>query len=326
MKRRDFLKVAGAAAAGLPFPARAQQVMPVIGFLHSLSAQYIAGFMPIVRDGLKESGYVENQNVAIEYRAAEGRYDRLPALLDDLIARKVSVILAAGGSEPAKLAKAATSTIPIVFISGADPIKAGLVTSLNRPGGNVTGISLMGSELEAKRLEKLHELVPGETPLGVFIDPKFPDADLQIRAIQEATGAIKRPVEILRVSNIAEIEAAFATLGKKGAGGILVTQDPFFNTQREHFVTLAAHYKLPAIYNQREYTEVGGLSSYGTHFADAYRQCGVYVGKVLKGTRTSDLPVVQPIRFELVINAKTAKALGLEVPPKLLFTADEVIE
>jgi putative ABC transport system substrate-binding protein len=325
MRRRDFLSLAGGAAAGWPFAASAQTI-PVIGFLHSLSAHYIAGFAPAIRDGLKESGYIEHQNVAIEYRTAEGQYDRLPGLLADLIARNVSVIFAAGGSEPAKLAKAATSTIPIVFISGADPIRAGIVTSLNRPGGNVTGVTLLGSALEAKRLELLHQIVPGDALLTALVNPKFPDADLQIKELQTAAGVIRRQVEILPASTDADIDAAFATLVQKAAGGLLVVQDPFFNSRRERLVVLAAQHKVPAIFNQREYAEIGGLVSYGTHFADSYRQAAVYVGKILKGASPNDLPVLQPTKFEFVINSKTAKVLGLEIPPKLLFTADEVIE
>jgi putative ABC transport system substrate-binding protein len=275
---------------------------------------------------LKEAGYVEGQNVSIEYRSAEGQYDRLPGLIADLIGRKVAVIFATGGTEPARQAKAATARIPIVFGSGADPVKAGLVASFNRPGGNVTGISMIGSALEAKRLELLHQIVAGNTVIGALVNPNYPDAEVQARELQDAARMIGRQIEILRASTDADLDAASAIFIEKKAGAFLVTQDVFFNSRREKLVALAARNKLPAIYNQREYAEIGGLMSYGTDFRDGYRQGGVYVGKILGGARPSDLPVLQPTKFELVINSKTAKALGLEIPSKLLFTADEVIE
>jgi putative ABC transport system substrate-binding protein len=327
MKRREFLTLVGGVAAGWPFAARAQQpAIPVVGFLQGLSSSNMQLYAASLRQGLKEAGYVEGQNVAIEYRSAEGQYERLPGLIADLIGRKVAVIFASGGTEPAKQAKAATSTIPIVFTSGADPVKAGLVASFNRPGGNVTGVSLIGSALEAKRLELLHQIVPASVTIGALVNPKYPDAEMQARELQDAAAVIGRKIEILRVSTDAELDAAPSILVEKNAGAFLVTQDVFFNSRREKLVTLAARHKLPAIYNQREYAEIGGLMSYGTDFRDGYRQGGVYVGKILGGTRPADLPVLQPTKFELAINSKTAKALGLEIPPKLLFTADEVIE
>jgi putative ABC transport system substrate-binding protein len=324
VRRREFITVLGGALAW-PLVARAQAV-PVVGFLSSLSSSYIALMSPAVRQGLSETGYIEGNNVAIEYRLAEGQYDRLPGLVTDLVNRNVSVILAVGGSDPARLAKAATNKIPIVFVSAADPVRAGLVTSFSHPEGNVTGVSLIGSALEAKRLELMQQLVPGASLTGVLVNPRYPDADLQVREAQEAADAMKRRIEIVRASTESEIESAFATFAQRGIDALLVTQDVFFNSRRELLVTLAARYKLPAIYNQREYAEVGGLISYGTHFADGYRQGGVYVGKILRGASPRDLPVLQPTRFEFVVNLKTAKTLGLEVPPQLLARADEVIE
>ena len=281
---------------------------------------------PAVRQGLSETGYVEGQNVAVEYRLAEGQYDRLPSLVTDLVNRNVSVILAVGGSEPVRLAKAATNKIPIVFVSAADPVRAGVVTSFSHPEGNVTGVSLIGSALEAKRLELMQQLVAGASLTGVLVNQRYPDADLQVREAQEAANAMKRRIEIVRASTESELELAFAALAQRGTDALLVTQDVFFNSRRELLVTLAARYKLPAIYNQREFAEVGGLMSYGTHFADGYRQAGVYVGKILKGASPRDLPILQPTKFEFVINLTTAKTLGLEVPPTLLVRADEVIE
>lgn len=326
MKRRDFLTAFGGAVA-FPFATQAQQQkLPVVGFLHALSSSNVKLYLPDIRRGLQEAGLAEGRDYTFEARSAEGQYDRLPGLITELIGLNAAVIIAAGGSEPAKLAKAATSSIPIVFVSGADPLKAGLVESLNRPGGNVTGASLIGSALEAKRLELLAGLVPGSRPIGVLVNPKYPDAALQVRELSEAANAIKRPIEIQRASASEEIEAAFAAFAAKQAGALLVAQDVFFNSRREMLVSLAARHKLPAIYNQREYPQIGGLISYGTHFADGYRQGGVYAGKILAGAKPAELPVQQPTRFELVINAKTAAALGIEIPARLLATADEVIE
>ena len=279
MRRREFIAGLGGAAAW-PVVARAQAV-PVVGFLSSLSSGYIARMSPAVRQGLSETGYIEGQNVAVEYRLADGQYDRLPSLVTDLVNRNVSVILAVGGSDPARLAKAATNKIPIVFVSAADPVRAGVVTSFSHPEGNVTGVSLIGSALEAKRLELVQQLVPGALLIGVLVNPKYPDADLQVREAQEAANAMKRRIEIVRASTESELELAFATLAQRGTNALLVAQDVFFNSRRELLVTLAARYKLPAIYNQREYAEVGGLMSYGTLFTDGYRQAGVYVGKIL---------------------------------------------
>jgi putative ABC transport system substrate-binding protein len=327
MKRREFLRVFGGVAAAWPLAARAQQAtMPVIGFIHSASPSYFAQFAGAFRDGLKEAGYVEHQNIAIEYRWAEGRYDRLPALVNELIERQVAVIFAAGGTDPAKAAKAATTAIPIVFISAADPVKTGLVASLSRPGGNVTGVSLLASAIDAKKLGLLRELVPAASAIGLLINPKYPAAKSQSGEVQEAAKSLGVKSIVLSASTEGEIDMAFASLVQQGTSALLVGTDPFFNSRREQFAAMAARYSIPVIYPQREYVTVGGLISYGPHFADGYRQAGVYVGRILAGEKPANLPVMQPTKFEMVINLKTAKALGLSVPPTLLALADEVIE
>ena len=322
MNRRTFI----AAMAASPMAARAQQPVPLVGFVHSLSANYIENFAPSFRQGLSEAGYVDGQSVSVAYRAADGQYDRLPGMVADLINQKVAVIVAAGGTEPAKIAKAATATIPIVFVSAADPVKAGLIASLNRPGANVTGVSLIGSTLEAKRLETLNQLVPGTAPIGVLINPTYPDADLQRREAETAASAMKRDIIVATASTDNEIDAAIDGLAHAGAGALLVAQDVFFNSRRLQLTTLAAKHKLPAIYNQREYVEIGGLASYGTSFKDGYRQAGVLAGKILAGANPAEQPVTQPTKFDFVINLKTAQALGLTIPPLVLARADEVIE
>ena len=264
--------------------------------------------------------------MTIEYRWAEGHRDRLPNLVADLIDRKVAVIFTSGGNDPPKAAKAATASIPIVFLTAGDPIRDSIVASLNRPGGNVTGVSLLRAALEAKRLGLLNEIVPGAAAIGVLVDPNFPDANLQLRELQEAAGVIKRKIYIVRASTDAEIDAAFATVVQQGVVALLVCQDPFFTGRREQLVARAAQYKLPAIYSHRDFVKIGGLVSYGTDFADGFRQAGIYAGKILKGANPADLPVMQPTKFDLVINLKTAKALGLEVPATLVARADELIE
>jgi ABC-type uncharacterized transport system substrate-binding protein len=326
MRRRDFIAVLGGAAAW-PITVNAQQfAKPVVGFLSSASSASWAPFVAGFRNGLNETGFVEGQDVAIEYRWAEGDYNRLSGLVADLIARKVAVMLAVGGTEPARVAKAATSTIPIVFASAADPVRAGIVASINRPGGNVTGVSMLGSALEGKRLGLLNELVPGTGPIGVLMNPNYPDANVQLQGVQEAAGAIKRQLNIVHARTDAEIDDAFKVVTQKGVVALLITEDPFLGSRNEQLVALAARYKLPAIYYNRTFTKVGGLASYGTDFVDGFRQAGIYAGKILKGASPAELPVLQPTKFDLVINLKTAKTLDPLVPPNLLARADKVIE
>jgi putative ABC transport system substrate-binding protein len=325
MKRREFIKVIAGSAVVWPLGARAQQPkMPVVGFLNGGSpdgyALYVTGFL----HGLSETGYVESKNVTVDYQWARGKYDRLQVMAADLVRRKVAVI--AANTPAAPVAKAATTEIPIVFVSTGDPVMIGIVASFNRPGGNLTGVGLLGSALETKRLELLHELVPGTTPIGVLVNPTNPAADLQLRELQEAAGVIKRQINIVRANTTFDIETAFEIAAQQKAGALLVVQDPFYNSQREQFVVLAAHHKLPVMYPLREFTDIGGLFSYGHNLVDGYRQMGVYAGRILKGEKPADLPVVQPTKFEFVINLKTAKTLGLIIPPSLLTTADEVIE
>ena len=328
MRRRDFITtLLGGAATAWPLAVWAQEAaVPVVGLLHATSSYYFAQFADAVRQGMRESGVIEGRDATIEYRWAEGQNDRLPTLAADLVSKRVAVILAIGGTAPALAAKATTLTIPIVFLSAADPIKAGLVARLDRPGGNVTGISFLGTALEAKRLEILHKLVPSAALIGVLVDPTYPDAEAQRRELQDAADILKQPIAVVGASTPAEINEAFATLSQKNAGAVLVTQAIFFNTRGEQLAGLAARYRLPAIFDQREIAALGGLISYGTSFPDGYRLGGVYVGKVLKGAKAADLPVIQPTKFEFVINLKTATTLGLTVPDPLLALASEVIE
>ena len=325
MRRREFITLLGGAAAMWPQGARAQQpAMPVVGFLNAGSPEgyraYVAGFL----HGLQQAGYVEGKSVTVDYRWARGQYERLPIMAADLVSRKVAVI--AANTPTAPVAKAATTAIPIVFVSTGDPIVAGLVTSFNRPGGNVTGVGLLGPELETKRLQLLDQLVPGTTPIGVLVNPMNPAADYQLRKLQEAAGVIKRQIDIVRASTAHEIETAFEIAAQEGADGLLVVQDPFYNSRRDQIVALAARHKRPVVYPLREFADIGGLVSYGHDLVDGYRRMGVYAGRILKGEKPADLPVVQPTKFEFVINLKTAKTLGLTIPPSLLSTADEVIE
>jgi putative tryptophan/tyrosine transport system substrate-binding protein len=324
--RRKFLATLGAAAAW-PLAAQAQQPgTPVIGFLSARSPSEAAYAVAAFHRGLRESGYVDGQNVAIEYRWAEGQYDRLPALAVDLVRRQVVVIATTGGPASALAAKAATTTIPIVFIVGDDPVKLGLVASLNRPGGNATGINFFVDAMEGKRLGLLHELVPTAALMGVLLNPNYAPSEFQVKDVQEAARSIGQQIHVLHASSEQAIHAAFTTFVRMRVQALLVCADPFFNGRREQLVTLAAHYAIPTIYELREYAMAGGLMSYGTSLPDTYLQIGIYTARVLKGERPADLPVVQPTRFEFVINLKTAKALGLEIPPTLLARADEVIE
>jgi putative ABC transport system substrate-binding protein len=327
MRRREFLSVFGGAAAAWPLAVRAQQpTMPVIGFLHSRSSEDSAYLVSAFREGLAAQGFNEGQSVAIEYRWARGRYEELSALAADLVSRNVTIIAAAGGEPSALAAKATTSSIPIVFVIGGDPVKSGLAASLNHPGGNSTGVSLLTTDLEAKRLGLLHELVPGAAVAAVLINPKLPQSEGQIREVEEAARTIGQRVRMLKAGNVEELESALVTIVSEQMNALLVAADPFLDTQRARIFAVAAQHKVPAIYQFREFAIAGGLMSYGINLADAYRQCGVSVGRILKGEKPADLPVVQSVKFEFVINLKTAKALGLTISPMLLARADEVIE
>src|SRR6516164_8553668 len=327
MRRRDFIKVIAGSAAAWPFTARAQQLaLPVIGFLNSASPQpwenYVAGF----RAGLKEAGYVDGQNVTIEFRWDEGHYDRLPRMAADLVRRKVNVLVATGGLPSVVAAKAATSTIPIVFTTGSDPVRLGVVASLSRPGANLTGVSLFSTVLDAKRLDLVRRLIPGVQLIAVLFNPNRPDHASHVKEIQEAARTVDQQIHILLASDEAAIDAAFASAAQLHTGAMLVGGDPFLNSERDKIVRLAAQYSIPAVYEQREHAVAGGLMSYGTNLTDGYRQAGTYVGRILKGEKPGDLPIVQSTKFEFVINLKTAKALGIEVPPNLSAEADEIIE
>jgi len=330
IKRRQFITLLGGAAAW-PVAARAQQsAMPVIGVLHGGSAAAFAPFMVAFRRGLREEGFTEGQNVTIEYRWAENQYDRLPTMAAELVQRQPAAIYA-GGS--VRAAKAATSTIPIVFTTGEDPVKAGLVASLNRPGGNVTGVSLFYVELGAKRLEVLRELVPNAEVVGLLVNPRSPqgigtntEAEEQARDAQAAASAMGRHLILVRASSVSEIDEAFATVVQQRAAALIVASDVFLSTRKDQLIALAARHRMPTIYAWRDAVIAGGLLSYGIDLADSYRQVGGYIGRILKGAKPAELPVLQPTKFPLVINLRTAKALGIEVPPTLLARADEVIE
>jgi putative ABC transport system substrate-binding protein len=327
MRRREFISLVVGAAAAWPRAARTQQgPMPVIGFLSARSPEESAHLIAAFRQGLAEGGFVEGQNVAIEFRWARGQYDLLPALAADLVSRRVNVLTTAGGEPAAVAAKRATSTIPIVFGSGSDPVRAGLVESWNRPGGNATGITFMTTLMEPKRLGLLRDLVPGVRLVGVLLNPSFPPAERQLQDIEEAARSVDQRIVVAKAGTDAELDAAFATLIKASVGGLLVGADPYFDTRRERIVAFAQQQRLPAIYQFREFAVAGGLLSYGIDVVDAYRQYGVYTARILKGARPADLPVLQPTKFELVINLKTARALGVKISDNLLSLADEVIE
>ena len=327
MRRREFVASVGAiggTAVAWPLGVRAQhQPMPVIGFLSAITSY--GPFLVAFRKGLADAGYVEGENVAIEYRWAEGRYDQLPELASELVRRQVAVIVAAGGNQSARAAKAATTTVPIVFYSG-DPVAEGLVTSLNRPGGNMTGMSTFAPALGGKRVDLLRELLPGASALAMLINPNYAPAAAEAAETENAARALGHKLSVFKASSEGGIEAAFATLAQQRPDALIVGADPFFNSRREQLATLAVRNSILAIYVWREFVVAGGLMSYGDDFADGYRQLGIYVGRILKGANPADLPVIRPTKFELVINLKTAKALGLTIPQSVLARADEIIE
>ena len=325
LKRRDFITVLGGVAAAWPLAAHAQQAtMSVIGFIDPTSPDTAPHRLVGFRQGLKETGYVEGENVAIVYRFAENQVERLPEQAADLVRRQVAVIVTFANGSLA--AKAATTTIPIVFIAAEDPVKVGLVATLARPGGNLTGINFLSAELVAKRLELVRELVPAATRVSVLVNPTGPTSETTLRDTLSAARAIGLEIQVLNASTSREINAAFATFVRDRPDALFVDIDPFFTTRRMQLVHLASHHRIPATYASRQFAEVGGLMSYGSNLTDAWRQVGVYTGRILKGAKPADLPVVQATKFELVINAETARMLGLEVPPTLLARADEVIE
>ena len=328
MRRREFIKlIGGSVATAWPIGARAQQLpMPIVGFISSRSQKESTTVVDAFRQGLRDLGYVEGQNVAVEYQWADGQLDRLPTIAANLVNRRVAVIVAAGGDLPALAAKAATSTIPIVFTGSDFPVKVGLVNSLNRPGGNVTGASLFTSEVETKKFALLRELLPKASLIAILVNPSNPSAESDVKDVQNAAASVGQRISLLKASNEREIDAAFEPVVKERADALLVAHDPIFLSRREQFVALAARHRTPAIYEFREFVLIGGLMSYGSRITENYQLGGRYAGRILKGEKPADLPVQQPTKLELAINLKTAKSLGLEIPPTLLARADEVIE
>jgi ABC-type uncharacterized transport system substrate-binding protein len=327
VKRRNFITLLGGTAFAWPLAARAQQqALPVIGYLSARSQEDTSHLIAAFQRGLAENGYIEGQNVAIEYRFAIGEYDRLPRMAAELVHRQVAVITTTGGEPAALAAKAATSTMPIVFTVGSDPVKQGLAESFNRPGGNATGIVLLTNQLEPKRLGLLRDMVPNARTFGFLVNPSFPASESQLSDMQDAARAMKQSIHVLRANTDPEIEAAFETITQQRIPALAVAASPFFDTRLRRLVELPNRNGVPTIYHFREFTEAGGLMSYGISFSDAYRQVGVYTGRILKGEKPADLPVVQSTKFEFVINLKTAKTLGMSISDNLLTLADEVIE
>jgi putative ABC transport system substrate-binding protein len=326
MKRREFLGLLGGAAAAWPLATRAQQAMPVIGYLSARSAETDVPMIAALRQGLAGAGYVDGQNLTIEYRFGQGQHDRLRALANELVRRKVSVIVTGGGEPAALAAQAATAQIPIVFTVGGDPVRFGLVASVRRPGGNLTGVSSFLADLAAKQLGLLRELVPGATIIAILVNLNEPAGDSIVRQVEEAARRVGQRIVVLRASTESEINAAFASLVRQRAGALLVGAGPFFVTRKDQLIAQAARHAIPAMYFRRDLSVAGGLISYGSTIAEGYQQMGGYAGRILKGDKQADLPVLQPTRFELVINMKTARALGLSVPPSMQLLADEVIE
>ncbi|MGA7582480.1 MAG: ABC transporter substrate-binding protein [Pseudolabrys sp.] len=327
MRRREFILLLGGAAATWPFAAHAQQpTMPVVGFIHILSHENVPHFLPAFHKGLKEVGFVEGQNIAVEYRWAHGQYDRMPELAADLVNRQVAVIAALGGEPSPQIVQKATRTIPIVFASNGDPVSEGLVASLNRPGGNATGVTIFGTAAVTKRMQLLKEVAPQATVIGFLMNPTNPNGNNEMKAAQAAASSLGKELLVLRASSEGEIDAAFAIMKEQRVGALLGATDTFLFGRRNKIASLAADYRIPAIYYLPEFAEAGGLMAYGNRITEAYRHVGIYVGRILKGEKPADLPVVQATAYEFVINLKTAKALGLTIPPGVISFADAVIE
>jgi putative ABC transport system substrate-binding protein len=327
MRRREFIRLLGGVTVAWPISARAQQAaMPVVGFANGQSAAAFARFVTAFKEGLSQVGYVEGQNVVIEYRWAEGQESRMLGLIGELVHRPVDVLAISGSGQGALASKTFSSSVPIVAIDGDDPVRQGLVASLNRPGGNITIVMVYTTTLEAKRLEILHKLLPHAALIGVVVDPTYPFAKAQVEELHAAAATQGLQIQIFGASSESELESVFAALARAGVGAVALVGNPFFNSRRDKLVALSAQYALPSMFEVRQFAEAGGLISYGPSFAEAYRQSGMYTGRILKGEKPGDLPVVQPTKFDLVINLKTAKALGIDIPPTLLALADDVIE